>query len=220
MPRAATADDGSPRTVRAGTPAEGRALRSRGQKTVRRLLDAAEEVFAKRGYHPARVEDIVKAARTSHGTFYLYFASKEDVLRRLLLDVADELAVHAAALGPLTPDAKGRDALEAWLAGFNELYARHAPAIRAWVEAEMDDHQFGQLGSEVLGRFAGALTERITASEHVVDDPANAAVVVVAMIERANYYAAVGQTGANRDALARVLAGAVHRALFGTPSRA
>jgi AcrR family transcriptional regulator len=210
MPLAAD-DDGSARTVRVGAPAEGRLLRSRGQQTVRRLLDAAEQVFAKRGYHTARVDDIVKAARTSHGTFYLYFASKEDVLHQLLLGVADELAAHAESLGPLTPDAGGRDELEAWLREFNERYARHAPVIRAWVEAEIDTHQFGQLGAEVLGRFA---------SEHVVGDPGNAAIVVVAMIERANYYSIAGQTGANQDALARALADAVHGALFGTPSRA
>jgi AcrR family transcriptional regulator len=219
MPSAATADDGAPRTVRTGAPAEGRALRSRGQQTVRRLLDAAEQVFATRGYHTARVDDIVKAAKTSHGTFYLYFASKEDVLQQLLLDVADTLAEHAESLGPLTADDRGRDELEAWLAGFNDRYADHAPVIRAWVEAEIDTHEFGQLGAEVLGRFAGVLTQRIAASEHVVDDPANAAIVVVAMIERANYYATVGQTGANRDELASALADAVHGALFGAPER-
>ncbi len=47
---------------------------------MRRLLDAGMRVFAERGYHAARVDDIVRAARTSHGTFYLYFANKEDLL--------------------------------------------------------------------------------------------------------------------------------------------
>src|SRR5215208_7747217 len=69
-------------------PAEGRALRPRGQRTVRRLLDAGAEVFAARGYHAARVDHIVRQARTSHGTFYLYFASKEDLFRALSLAVA------------------------------------------------------------------------------------------------------------------------------------
>jgi AcrR family transcriptional regulator len=216
MPADGRAAKRPPRAARHGAPAEGRALRSRGQQTVRKLLDAAEEVFATRGYHSARVEDIVTAAKTSHGTFYLYFASKEDILGQLLLGVADELAEHATTLGPLRPDAAGRDALETWLEGFNALYARHAPVIRAWVEAEIDTHQFGQLGAEVLGRFAGVLTERIAASPHVADDPADVAVVIVAMIERANYYATVGQITAKRDDLASALADAVHGALFGS----
>ena len=76
---------------RAGSPAEGRELRARGQRTVRKLLDAGIEVFGAKGYHAARVDDIVKVAKTSHGTFYLYFANKEDLFRALALDVADEM---------------------------------------------------------------------------------------------------------------------------------
>ncbi len=44
---------------------------------MKRLLDAGMHVFAERGYHAARVDDIVRAARTSHGTVSLYFANKE-----------------------------------------------------------------------------------------------------------------------------------------------
>jgi AcrR family transcriptional regulator len=205
--------------ARAGAPAEGRALRTRGQRTVQRLLDAAFDVFATRGYHASRVEDIVTAARTSHGTFYLYFSNKEDVLRALLRDVADALAGHATTLGPLTPDARGRGELRTWLDGFHEHYERYAPVIRAWVEAEIDTHEFGQLGAEVLGRFAGALTERIAASPALVEDAANAATVVVAMIERCCYYYVVGQITANRDELVDGLTTAVHASLFGPRSR-
>jgi AcrR family transcriptional regulator len=216
VPQAATAaDDEAPRLVRAGAPAEGRELRTRGQRTVRRLLDAAVDVFAARGYHTARVDDIVKAAKTSHGTFYLYFANKEDVLRALVLDVADALAAHAEALGELTPDDAGRDELRVWLTGFAEQYDRYAPVIRAWVEAEIDTHDFGELGAEVLGRFAGVLTDRIARSPHLAADPANAATVIVAMIERCSYYATVGQITASRDALVDLLASTVHASLFG-----
>src|SRR6516164_10918740 len=69
-----------------GRPAQGRELRAQGRRTLRRLLDAGLRVFARRGYHAARVDDIVRAARTSHGTFYLYFANKEDLLRALAVD--------------------------------------------------------------------------------------------------------------------------------------
>jgi AcrR family transcriptional regulator len=200
---------------RAGVPAEGRELRARGQRTVRRLLDAAAEVLATRGYHALRVDDVVRAADTSHGTFYLYFANKEDLLRALIADVADAMAGHADQLGALTPDAAGREELRAWLAGFGELYRRHAAVIRAWVEAEIDTREFARLGADVLGGFTGVLTDRIAASPHVVGDPARAAVVVVAMIERCNYYRTVGQIRAQREVLVEALADAIHAALFG-----
>ncbi len=62
-------------------PVQGRELRAQGRKTMSRLLDAGMRVFAERGVHAARVDDIVRAARTSHGTFYLYFPNKEALLR-------------------------------------------------------------------------------------------------------------------------------------------
>jgi AcrR family transcriptional regulator len=200
---------------RAGTPAEGRELRARGQRTVRKLLDAAATVLETRGYHALRVDDVVTAAETSHGTFYLYFANKEDLLRALLAEVADEMSAHAATLGPLTPDRAGRDELRRWLLEFGELYRRRAPVIRAWVEAEIETHEFARLGAEVLGGFTGVLVERIAASPHVASDAARAALVVVAMIERCSYYVTVGQLTTSGEELADALADAIHAGLFG-----
>ena len=74
---------------------------------MRKLFDAGMRVFAERGYHAARVDDIVRAARTSHGTFYLYFANKEDLLRALAVDCAEDLAKLADHIGPITPDEQG-----------------------------------------------------------------------------------------------------------------
>src|ERR1700716_2531321 len=94
-------------STRGGAPAQERELRAQGKKTMRKLLDAAMVVLDKRGYHAARVDDIVKVARTSHGTFYLYFANKEDLFRALALDVADEMTALVESLGSLTPDPAG-----------------------------------------------------------------------------------------------------------------
>jgi AcrR family transcriptional regulator len=46
----------------------------------RLLLDAAVRVFARRGYHGARVGDIAEEAGVAHGLLYHYFSSKEQVL--------------------------------------------------------------------------------------------------------------------------------------------
>ena len=82
---------------------------------MRKLLDAAMRVFAERGFHASRVDDIVRAARTSHGTFYLYFANKEDLLRTLAVECAGEWEAMAGQLGAVTPDAAGRAELRAFL---------------------------------------------------------------------------------------------------------
>lgn len=60
-------------------------------KTQRRqqILEHARDVFARRGYHASKVEDIVAAAGVARGTFYLYFADKraifEEIVDRLLM---------------------------------------------------------------------------------------------------------------------------------------
>jgi AcrR family transcriptional regulator len=59
-------------------------------KTERRLqiLAAARDVFAKRGYHQATIDDIVLSAGVARGTFYLYFEDK----RAVFVDLIDRFA--------------------------------------------------------------------------------------------------------------------------------
>src|SRR5882672_12659925 len=99
---------------RTGTEAS-RELRARGKRTMRQLLDAGVEVFASKGYFAARVDDIVKLARTSHGTFYLYFANKEDLFRALAAEVAGEMQALAQSLGPLEAGTAGAASLRSWI---------------------------------------------------------------------------------------------------------
>ena len=56
--------------------------RTHAQEYKRRLLlDAAVRVFARKGYHAARVGDIAEEAGVAYGLLYHYFSSKEEVLR-------------------------------------------------------------------------------------------------------------------------------------------
>lgn len=64
----------------------------RGAQTRDELLDSARDVFWEKGYLQTRVADIVERAGVSHGTFYTYFDSKEDVLWALAGSMHDILA--------------------------------------------------------------------------------------------------------------------------------
>jgi AcrR family transcriptional regulator len=48
------------------------------------ILDAARNVFAKRGYHHTTIDDIVAEAGVARGTFYLYFEDKRAVFSDLI----------------------------------------------------------------------------------------------------------------------------------------
>jgi AcrR family transcriptional regulator len=48
------------------------------------ILTVARDVFAKRGYHAAKIEDIVAAAGVARGTFYLYFDDKRAIFEEIV----------------------------------------------------------------------------------------------------------------------------------------
>lgn len=53
------------------------------QSTKSRIVKAAWNLFHKNGYDATTIEDIIAASKTSKGTFYHYFKSKEGLLNTL-----------------------------------------------------------------------------------------------------------------------------------------
>ena len=52
----------------------------------RQILDAAVHVFARKGFHAARVGDIAEEAGIAYGLVYHYFKSKEELLETIFRD--------------------------------------------------------------------------------------------------------------------------------------
>ena len=174
-------------------------------------------MFADRGYHAARVDDIVKAACTSHGTFYLYFSSKEDLFRALAVDVAEAMVELARSLPSIAPDDDGFVALRDWLGRFHLLYESHAALIRSWTEAEIVDSDMGNVGGDLVVQFSRELALRLPDAAPDVH-PEIAALALVAMIERSNYYLASRQLRVDSDEMVATLARVVHNSLYGLPA--
>jgi AcrR family transcriptional regulator len=55
----------------------------KGVATRARLIEAAKQVFERDGFLDARIMDIAEAAGLSHGSFYHYFDSKEQIFREV-----------------------------------------------------------------------------------------------------------------------------------------
>ncbi len=64
---------------------------ARGEATRQKLLDAAEEEFGTKGFSKASVSSITRRAEVGQGTFYLYFPSKESILKELVQRMGREL---------------------------------------------------------------------------------------------------------------------------------
>jgi AcrR family transcriptional regulator len=76
---------GRPSKTRRGIALNGGSRQAaRTANTCRKLLDAAERVFARDGFEAARLEDISAGAGYTRGAFYANFQSKEDIFFALL----------------------------------------------------------------------------------------------------------------------------------------
>jgi AcrR family transcriptional regulator len=157
----------------------------------------------------------VAAAESSHGTFYLYFSSKESLFESLVAEVADDLQELIDDLPPIGDTARGRAALREWLARFSELYGRYGAIIRTWTETELFGDRTGQRGNEALGGMAAAMTENIRIPKRSGLDPAVASLALMTLVERVNYYTTTGQLQATPDEVLDTLVDVIDAAVFG-----
>lgn len=83
-----------------------RTLSTKGKATRLALEDAARKLFAERGFHGTTLADITAAAGKSPGSFYRYFADKEDLLAVLAESFLHEVIEppHLPAHLPESPD--------------------------------------------------------------------------------------------------------------------
>lgn len=93
--------------------------------TRARLLGAARSVFERRGYARTTVAGITAAAEVSRATFYVYFASKEDVFAVLAAEVRDGFldAQELTGLDADDPHAVARATISAYLDAYVEHLA-------------------------------------------------------------------------------------------------
>jgi len=106
-------DDKAPSGV-----ASGKAPRTpRGERTLRKILDAAREEFGERGFSDSSIVGITQRAGVALGTFYTYFDSKELLFQALVRDMSAQVAdtVGPAFVGSPNALDAARDGLELFL---------------------------------------------------------------------------------------------------------
>jgi len=121
--------------------------------TRERILDAALAVFAEKGFHATRMDEIVDQSRTSKGAIYFHFPNKE----RLFLALVDQFAdlLERRVLDAIHPHNAGMDrvrvAVETCLDTFSK-YRR--PAKILLVQAVGLGAAFEEKRAAITDRFA------------------------------------------------------------------
>ena len=106
----------------------------RGRRTLRALLDAAALEFGANGFHATGITDITRRAGVALGSFYTYFASKEDIFRALVSDLSAQVKAHVTPRVAEAPDALSRE--KAALSGYLDFVSRQQLIYRIIDEAE------------------------------------------------------------------------------------
>lgn len=144
----------------------------KGVRTRARLLEAAKAVFERDGFLEARISDIAKEAGLSHGSFYHYFDSKEEIFREVAEEVEDRLSAPMSVIvdpdSRATPQERIREALHRYI----DNYRREAKIMGVIEEVSRYDEQVGRLRMERHKRYTQTVADSIRRlQEHGLGDP-------------------------------------------------
>jgi len=106
---------------------------ARGEATRLAILEAAEKVIGKSGFNASSIAGITRAAGVAQGTFYIYFRTKEEVFRELVLELGRVLRHTLTEAAEKASDRIGAE--KEGLRAFLTFVSRHPGFYRIVQEA-------------------------------------------------------------------------------------
>ncbi len=178
---------------RQGTP--------RGQKARQEILFAARRVFERDGYIDVNVDDIVKEADVSRGSFYTYFPSKLDAFQALSSELGgqiDEAVVYRMESEPIGPTRDLRESHRRYI----DVYRTYAQFYGLIEQVATIDEETRELRRSGRQRHIDRVARRIRVwqdrgSADPILDAESTAAALVSMTSNQCYWWFVG--GENRD---------------------
>src|SRR5918911_18369 len=132
----------------------------RSRRRHERILEAATEVFAARGYHHTAVDDVALAAGTSKGGIYFHFPTKQAIFLALLDRLAALLRARAEEEVARARDPVGR--AEACLRAVMDTFAGQRPLARLFlVEALGAGPEFNARMAEIRRDYADLIRQHL-----------------------------------------------------------
>jgi AcrR family transcriptional regulator len=148
---------GQQSSAQAVAAAAGKAPRTaRGEKTMRKILDAALAEFGEKGFSESSIVSITGRAKVALGTFYTYFDSKEALFAALVEDMS--AGVREEVAPALSEGANMLDSERRALAAYLHFAADHKEVYRIIDEAEfVAPEAYRRHYETVAGRIASRL---------------------------------------------------------------
>jgi AcrR family transcriptional regulator len=127
------------------------ALTRKGAATRARLVDAAHAVFARSGFLETKITDITAAAGSANGTFYVYFDSKEEILKAVVDEVIEDFLATLREGRP--KDADPVTVIDHDNRQYVVAYRKHADIMRVIEQVATFNDEFAALRRSIRERF-------------------------------------------------------------------
>ena len=123
------------------------------EATREKLLEAAEKVFAKKGYYEAAVDEIVRQSSTSKGSVYFHFPTKESLLLAVMDHLGERLVQRVEGKVAQATDPMQR--LDLALTTTLETLTNHRTLARLLLSKGVGmGEAFARKRTKLFGRFA------------------------------------------------------------------
>ena len=163
-----------------------------------RILDAAAELFLRKGYHDTSVQDVMRAAGVTAGALHHHFGSK----KQLGLSVVTDRIADSVREAWIRPVEEGRDALSGIRAAFQSIsdglreqgFVRGCPANNLAAELAFADADFRVALHPIFDAWRGAIARRFIDEGRDLGAARDLATMVVAAYSGAMSMAKVEQT--------------------------
>jgi len=151
------------------------------------IVEAAEQIFADRGFETAKLQDISQLAGLSMGSIYAIFPSKAELVKAILEERAQEMLALAREVAQR--GLPGRETLRALIEAYIDYFISHPHFLRmhlrqgsSWVLSPSPDTEARvQHWNEVHGIQTEIFRRGITEGAFIEEDPAYLAKLFSAM---------------------------------------
>ncbi len=108
-----------------------------------RILEAAQSVFARKGYYLSKIEEIAELAGVGKGTVYEYFASQEELYKEMFKVILNRYTEYVMV--EVTPEMTVKE----WVRRLLEMHLRYMLENRQHMPTDFGD--LGGMDTEILG---------------------------------------------------------------------
>jgi TetR/AcrR family transcriptional regulator, ethionamide resistance regulator len=181
------------------------------------IVAAAEGLLRERPFRDLTVDEVMRRTDLSRPSFYVYFRDRHHLLLKVVEHLGTDLRTMSERWYTGTGDgqALAREAIQ----GVVDVYARHAPLLRALADAAADNPEVERVHNEIVQSFVDVTTRHIeseiAAGRILALDPAETAKALVWMMERYLPLSLARRPQTPVDTVARTLSTIWVRTLYG-----